>query len=259
MLKWILGVHKKTTNNFCYGDTGRLPWAISVLPQCIKYFSRAAASKPDTNNVNYLLYHTFEEQRNLGLTWYSTWKSVTETGTCMYPSSVPTTAVMNHYNRSMFIEQWRADILQQPKMSFYRSIKGEFKEELYLSINSRAHRTNIAKIRSSSHDLRIGKGRYSNSTYNKSLRACRYCCDEDLLVGLEELPCFETPIQETEEHALTECPGYHHIRSQLSENLLSLLLLKEYSVIMSSPHLPEFGRYVTACYMSRNPKEKRTT
>ena len=42
MLKWILGVHKKTTNNFCYGDTGRFPLALSVLPQCIKYFLRAS-------------------------------------------------------------------------------------------------------------------------------------------------------------------------------------------------------------------------
>ena len=25
VLKWIMGVHKKATNNFCYGDTGRLP------------------------------------------------------------------------------------------------------------------------------------------------------------------------------------------------------------------------------------------
>ena len=32
MLKWILGVHKKANNNFCYGDTGRLPWGISTLP-----------------------------------------------------------------------------------------------------------------------------------------------------------------------------------------------------------------------------------
>ena len=24
MLKWVLGVHKKTNNNFCYGDTGRM-------------------------------------------------------------------------------------------------------------------------------------------------------------------------------------------------------------------------------------------
>ena len=32
MLKWILGVHKKANNNFCYGDTGRTPWAVEVTP-----------------------------------------------------------------------------------------------------------------------------------------------------------------------------------------------------------------------------------
>ena len=57
VLSWILGVHKKATNNFCFGDTGILPWAISVIPQCLRYFERgqAAANGPDC--VNSLLHH----------------------------------------------------------------------------------------------------------------------------------------------------------------------------------------------------------
>ncbi|KAL5263923.1 hypothetical protein ACHWQZ_G005117 [Mnemiopsis leidyi] len=57
MLKWILGVHRRTNNNFCYGDTGRTPLAISVLPQCISYFLRA--SQAVDGDVNSLLHHTF--------------------------------------------------------------------------------------------------------------------------------------------------------------------------------------------------------
>jgi hypothetical protein len=63
-----------------------------------------------------------------------------------------------------------------------------------------------------------------------------------------------TPIIESEEHVLTECPAYHHIRINLSENLLSLLL-KEYGTIMLSHHLPEFGKYITDCHHRRNPKK----
>ena len=33
MLKWFLGVHEKASNNFCYSNTGRLPWTLTVLPQ----------------------------------------------------------------------------------------------------------------------------------------------------------------------------------------------------------------------------------
>ena len=50
MLKWILGVHKKANNNFCYGDTGRLPWALSVLPQCLRYFDRVSQMREHLNS-----------------------------------------------------------------------------------------------------------------------------------------------------------------------------------------------------------------
>ena len=123
----------------------------------------------------------------------------------------------------------------------------------YYSSNE-LQRTNIARLRSSSHDLKIETGRYTKEQYNTSLKACRFCCNQESLASLEQLPFFITPIVESEEHALTECPGYHHIRSLLSDNLKSLILLKEFKTIMASPHLPEFGKYVTACHRTRNPR-----
>ena len=79
-------------------------------------------------------------------------------------------------------------------------------------------------------------------------------CDIDNLESLAELPFPEEPIIETEEHALTECPKYHPLRSNLSESLKSLILLKAYGPIMHSYHLPEFGKYLTDCHRLRNPK-----
>ena len=58
ILKWVLGVHKRTNNNFCYGDTGRLPWTLTVLPQCIRYYLRACTVVD--GNVSTLLYDTFQ-------------------------------------------------------------------------------------------------------------------------------------------------------------------------------------------------------
>ena len=139
-------------------------------------------------------------------------------------------------------------------MAFYCSIKTEFGEEAYLQLPRRPQRVNIAKLRSSSHDLLIEKGRYTKGINNKVPRACRFCCNTDILEGLVELPCSQDPIIESEEHALTECPGYHHLRTNLSENLKSLLLLKSYGTIMQSYHLPEFGKYLTDCFHLRNPK-----
>ena len=78
ILKWILSVHKKANNNFCYGDTGRTPWTVTVIPQCLAYFHRASLAVE--GNVNTLLHHTFQEQKLLNLTWYDSWSTIANTG-----------------------------------------------------------------------------------------------------------------------------------------------------------------------------------
>ena len=134
----------------------------------------------------------------------------------------------------------------------------EFGEEPYRQMASKQHRANLAKLRSSSHDLRIETGRYDNKTPNKSLKASRFCNEVDSLSMLEQLPFFEEPIAESEMHVLTECPGYHHLRLRLSDNLKSLIMLKAYNTIMSTLHMEEFGKYVTDCARHRNPSQSDT-
>ncbi len=257
MLKWVLGVHKKTNNNFCYGDTGRMPWTINVLPQCINFYHRASMAV--AGNVNTLLHHTFEEQKKLSMTWYHTWTNVINLSSISRPNLGPVQAA-SEYTKDTFIDHWKTELQLQTKMTFYRSIKAELGEELYLQLQSRSHRVNIARLRSSSHDLLIERGRYTTSRLNKALKACRYCTseDRDIVAAFEELPYFKETIIESEEHVLTECPGYHNLRSKLSDNLKSLLLLKEYSVIMTSYHLPEFGKFLTDSFYLRNPKKINT-
>ena len=254
MLKWVLGVHKKTNNNACYGDTGRMPWSVSIVPQCVDYFQRT--SQAVTGNVNTLLHHTFAEQKRLDLTWYRTWQGIISNNPSNAP---PSRQSLTDQLRDRFITDWKSELQQQRKMAFYRAVKCEFGEEEYLKLDIRSSRVNIAKLRSSSHDLWSEKGRYTSNRYNTALKACRFCCseDRDTLVFLEQLPFFEEPFIESEEHVLTECPGYHNIRLKLSENLKSLLMLKEYSLIMNSPHLPEFGKYLTDSFHVRNPHRKR--
>ncbi len=229
---------------------------MSVIPQCVNYFHRASLAV--VGDVNTLLHHTFQEQVQLNLSWHDTWSRVIDTSAKAMPALSPAIARCRHISNE-FIEHWASDLQKQSKMSFYCSVKTEFGEEPYLKLSNRNHRDNIAKMRSSSHDLRIEKGRYTTKKANKALKACRYCCDTDALDDLEELPFFEDPILETEEHAMTECPTYHHIRSKLSENLKSLLMLKAFKTIMLSSHLPEFGKYLSDCYHLRNPKRKLNT
>ena len=253
MLKWILGVHRKANNNFCYGDTGRMPLAISVLPQCISYFMRAAQATD--GNVNTLLHHTFQEQKQLKLSWYKTWSHIVDESCIAKPNLPPSAAARSHFAET-FIAHWREELLHQPKMSFYSTTKLDFHEEPYLQMQSKSHRQSIAKLRSSSHDLRVETGRYrknqSQSPPSKTDRACRFCHSIDNIYWLEQLPFFEEPILENEVHVVTECPGYHNIRLTLSDNLKSLIMLKAFSTIMTSHHAAEFGKYLTDSQRLRN-------
>ena len=251
MLKWILGVHKNTNNNFCYGDTGRLPWAISVLPQCLRYFERVSKALEGPKCVDTLIHHAFQEQKNLNLSWYATWNEINKQ---QMGSNAPT----EDFHINLFISQWQASLSSQSKMDFYRCIKASYKEEPYLALQSSAHRSHIAKLRSSSHDLNIERGRYGAKYSDPTSRLCRFCCNnrDQMMTGFVNLPFCEDLIVESEEHVLTECPAYHHLRGGLSDNLKSLLMLKEYGLIMSTHHVSEFGRYITQCYHLRNPKAK---
>ena len=141
-------------------------------------------------------------------------------------------------------------------MCFYNQIKETFGEEPYLGLTNRNFRSHIAKIRSSSHDLLIEKGRYGYSQLNQSRKVCRFCCNNnnDTMINFECLPFCEELVIESEEHVLTECPYYHPLRVSLSDNLKSLLMLKQYGLIMSSIHMLEFGKYLVDCFILRNPK-----
>ncbi len=240
---------------------------MSVLPQCLRYFERIShpAAEPDPTNVNMLVHQAFADQKELNLSWYATWNSIVSQGVELQhvnktrPNLLSVPGICRYYEQQ-FIIDWTSDLESQSKMRFYRQVKVSFGEEPYLNLKSSLSRRNIAKLRSSSHDLRIEKGRYCKSPERLSSRACRFCCDieNDFVTNFESLPFSEEPILETEEHVLTECPWYHSARSNLSEHLKSLLLLKDYKAIMTSYHIDEFGKYFSYCHRIRNPKKLPT-
>ena len=55
---------------------------------------------------------------------------------------------------------------------------------------------------------------------------------------------------------VVSCPAYHGIRMSLGDNLKSLMMLHEFSIIMETVHAEEFGQFLRRCYRKRNPKIK---
>ena len=108
------------------------------------------------------------------------------------------------------------------------------------------------------HDLRIERGRYCRNYTDPTSRICRSCSknSDDTMTIFTNLPFCKDFMVETEKHAKTKCPAYHHLRITLSDNLKSLIMLKEYGAIMSTHHMKEFGRYLFECHRLRNPRTK---
>ena len=163
-LKWTLGIHKKASNTFCYGDTGRLPIVISVIPQGIRYFERVA--EKSNNKDNCLIAKVFAEQQSNNFDWFKVWNNLTTVIKKANKSDVISTKDTEMFLRNSFIEHWKTKLQQQKdgKLNFYADVKHEFGEEIYLQLEGRERRIHISRIRSSAHDLNIERGRYKKRT-----------------------------------------------------------------------------------------------
>ena len=256
-IKWCLGVHRKASNLGCYGDTGRIPIAVTVIDPCMKYFRRVASiSKSDPLS---LVGKAYLEQQSLDMQWFRTWNSV-ENASYVTESNVIVSG--SNAVKHNFLEEWETKRHSQSKLKFYNSIKSCFGYECYLNIEHSANRKHLTRLRISAHDLNIERGRYATKDKPSSLldRLCRFCYskeDRTQLELLEELPCFNPNIiLETEQHLITECPSYHHLRLALSDHLKCQLLRCEYANILSHPTLAEeLGCFLKKSFFIRNPKK----
>ena len=74
ILKWILGVNKKTSNQAIWGDTGRVPISLTVVKQVLHYFNRVTAtSEPEEMSI---VQKAVKEQQALNLPWFATLREI---------------------------------------------------------------------------------------------------------------------------------------------------------------------------------------
>ena len=179
-LKWVLGLHRRTTNIAVYGDTGRYPIAIKIIPQCVKYFRRLALKSTDGSLS--LVDCAFMEQKNVGLDWYKSWNAISEVA--------GTPDLCKQTISQMFITSWDNKRKICNKLSFNNSVKDTFSMEEFLNIKDANSRKAISRIRSSAHDLNIELGRYQKkcgATPFLAEKACRLCCDRNSINDLQFL------------------------------------------------------------------------
>ena len=109
-----------------------------------------------------------------------------------------------------FKDTWLHNKSISPKLEFYDSIKTDFCKESYLdNVNNFYDRASLIKLRISSHELNIEKGRYKNVAREK--RICKWC---KISLGTESI--------EDENHVLYACDFYTVLRQRLKATIFNI-------------------------------------
>ena len=97
--------------------------------------------------------------------------------------------------------EWENSIAQSSKLSLYRLLKptGIARENYLRNVTLKSYRSSMAKLRCSSHQLRIEKGRHSNELMAD--RVCKMCLHSKNHYVLED-----------EYHFVSHCPVYSELR-----------------------------------------------
>ena len=105
--------------------------------------------------------------------------------------------------KQVYSTDWEHDLEQSSKLYLFKSLKdsGIYREEYLYKVTIRKYRAGLAKLRCSSHDLRIEKGRHKSEPVAE--RVCRLCFKAD-----------EQHVLEDEYHFLMCCPQYADLREK---------------------------------------------
>lgn len=192
-LRRTLHVKATTSNAIVYGECGRYPPSVSCHINVLCYLYRLLTMQDGS-----LVKSVFNALNVLRGQGFSNWvtKAFELAKTCNIDidnSMILTAKQFKDFCstnlKSIFITKWYAELHEKPLLRTYRLYKNEFRTEHYLDgIISSKYRIAVSKIRASSHDLEIERGRYTRPRTDPEQRLCISC-----------------NVIENEEHFVTSC------------------------------------------------------
>ena len=206
----LLSVQKKTSRLAVLGELGRYPVLVKAIAQSIMYKHCIMKYQPEA-----LVGQAVSEMQVLddSNSWVGRVQSVkTLLEIPEYPehwsdkrvSRDITTRIQSKFeiffkNEINEEKLGPEDGLDHNKLRFYKTFKGCFKPEFYISnIANRNQRAWLSRLRTSSHRLEVERGRYTGVPFNK--RICKYCPPED------------RGHVDTEAHFLLDCKSFDNQR-----------------------------------------------
>ena len=188
-----LGVKATTCNVIVYGECGKYPPSIFCQVNVLCYLHRLLTLQG--GKMIKSVFCTLNDLHDQGfLTWVTkaydlagTYTIDMDEGATLSTKQCKT--LITERVKSTFRTNWYADLQVKPLLRSYRLYKREFTPEYYLDcITLPKYRVSISKIRASSHDLEIERGRYTRPKIDPDHRLCAFCLEI-----------------ENEEHFVTNC------------------------------------------------------
>ena len=201
--KFVLGVHRKSSNFAVMSELGRFPYYIDIVKASLKYWHRL-----ENVDKNSLLSDALECSKSLSQTnnsWYNTIQQYSNilgvplnSFIQMKPASFNTK--LSKLLKDKYLHEWYStkQSLSVGKLDTYTRIKSNFGFEKYLNSLHFNYRKDLTRLRISSHRLSIEIGRYAR--INRSNRTCPKC---------------SLGVLGDETHFLLECPTYQASRVHL--------------------------------------------
>ena len=249
-IKSTLGVRQQTPTLAIYGDTGRFPLLVRQKFNAMKYWERIVSLPEDHPVKN--AYNMLRQLHDLGFkTWCQQIYSFLEETDLLDVWECQSTDKYKYFMSTFkekivekFIGNWKlqtSDNLKNPKLRTYSLFKTDFCVEPYLFCKGHHLVTATARLRMSSHDLRIERGRYDRPITPSHKRICRRCNTGDV---------------DNEKHFIVSCTHFNLERESLlsvcKENILDFNAINNtFLIIMSSREelvIKALSSFIYSCF-----------
>ena len=185
LCRMLLSVHKRCSRLAALGELGRYPLLISCLKHCLKYEWHLGTL--DQGSIVSMAVREMASMPHLD-TWYSRVQSIKSLLDipALYGSKDRVSNTLGKRLHSVFDRYWLdqinapkldSDGVDHNKLRFYKTLKGSFTQEPYISkVQNKSQRAWLTRYRVSAvSNLKIESGRYTRPVTPVTERLCCYC------------------------------------------------------------------------------------
>ena len=253
-IKHTLSIKQSTSTDMVLGESGQFLPSNDCIFNVVSFLNRLLHM-----NENYLVKKVYNELQKLHDCGFNTWCSKAWELVHQYNLNIDLDKLnfklqCKQSIRNCFIRDWLQrinDINISPIMRTYRLFKSDFYLEPYLiKVSNFKYRNAITKLRTSSHELNIEKGRHSPNHVPVEKRLCEIC-----------------NTIEDESHFLLSCELYKNERlvlykrldlNRIDDNLQSTELLYYLLGSNDQHHLELIGQFIYVCFQKRKDYYSKT-